>query len=367
MALPYHFASRRDEAQLFMCNQQSYHLGPLTLQLVTPDQAQQAQVAAAWQHLFRITLGAAPTAAAALRLQLVATPLPAAAAPPPLTPPAQGPIAVWPVAGDLTCRCGATLFQIDAGQPHAVGHVAADFWDFSLIVQRTFWQTLFFLLVRRTGCAFLHANALYPALGGPAAGVLLVGDCGSGKTTLTLSLLSAGWRYVTDDTVLLQLSTPTDVPPPGHDNAIRAYAVRRGFACTTTTMAQWPWLAALATQGVALHRHKVLIDPDALYPARFAPRCTPRLLCFPQICHTAQSQVRPLTPTQSFNALLGQPRNGLVAEPAFTPALLAHFRALVEQCASYELALGRDVFHDPAYVSALLLDLPVPALEATAV
>jgi len=351
-----------------MCNQQSYRLGALTLQLITADQLQQAQVAAAWQHLFRIAPGAAPDApAATLRLHLVAPPLPAAAAPPPFTPPAQGPIAVWPVAGGLCCRCGATAFQIDAGQPHAVGYMADDFWEFPLLVQRTFWQTLFFLLVRRTGCTFLHANTLYPADLGPAAGVLLVGDCGSGKTSLTLSLLSAGWHYVTDDTVLLQLSEPADPTPARQGNAIWAHAVRRGFACTTTTVAQWPWLAALAKQGVALNRQKVLIDPDALYPTGFAPRCTPRVLCFPQICHTAQSQVRPLTPTQSFQALLGQPRNGLLSEPAFTPTLLTHFQALVEQCASYELALGRDVFDAPAQVSALLLDLlPTPGLEVTA-
>lgn len=341
-----------------MCNQQTYRLGPLTLQLVTSDQAQQQQMAATWRHLFRIEPREAPDAAALpVRLHLVTTALPTEAeatlrtAPPPVS------VAVGPVPSGLCCRCGTTVFQIDTVQPHAVGHVAADFWDFPLIVQRTFWQTLFFLLVRRTGCTFLHANTLYPADLGPEAGVLLVGDCGSGKTSLTLSLLSAGWRYVTDDTVLLQLSEPANSPPAGPSNAIHAYAVRRGFACTTTTVAQWPWLAALAKQGVALNRQKVLIDPDAHYPTGFAPRCTPRVLCFPQICHTAQSQVRPLTPTQSFNALLGQPRNGLVAEPAFTPALLAHFRALVEQCASYELALGWDVFHAPAQFSALLMSV----------
>ena len=353
--------------RLFMIDKQTYHLGPLTLQLVTTDQAQQQQVAAAWRQLFRVEPGAAPGfTAPTLRLDLVTTPLSVApdAAPPPGMS-TQGPIDVLSVANGFYCRCGATLFQINAVQPHAIGHVAADFWDSSLVVQRSFWQTLFFLLVRRTGCTFLHANALYPATGEPSTGVLLVGDCGSGKTSLTLSLLSAGWRYVTDDTVLLQRSEPVDTASSRKVNLIQAHAVRRGFACTDTTLVQWPWLAALARDGVALNQHKKLVDPDPLYPGRFAPVCAPRLLCFPRIRPIDQSQVRPLTRTQSFQALLEQPRNGLITEPAFTPTLLTLFQAVVEQCAGYELEQGRDVFREPARVSTLLAELlPPSSLEA---
>lgn len=350
-----------------MIDKRFYRLGPLTLQLVTSAQAQQQRVVATWRHLFRIepvTLGAATSTL--LGVHLLTTPLPE---PSPLSPamPGAGPIAIGTTATGLCCSCGATRFQIDAVQPHAIGYVAADFWDLALVVQRSFWQTLFFLLVRRTGCTFLHANALYPAAQGSAAGVLLVGDCGSGKTSLTLSLMAAGWHYVTDDTVLLQRTDPVDPTSAQPVHAMQAHAVRRGFACTQETLARWPWLAALAAQGTALNRQKVLLDPDPLYPASFAPICAPRLLCFPQIRHTAQSQIHPLTPTQSFRALLTQPRNGLIAEPAFTPALLAHFHALVEQCASYELALGWDVFHEPAQLSALLLAcLSTSAPEAIA-
>lgn len=352
--------------RLFMIDKQTYHLGPLTLQLVTTDQAQQQQVAAAWRQLFRVEPGAAPGfTGPTLRLDLVTTALSVAPdAPPPPGMSTQGPIEVLAAANGLCCRCGATLFQIDAVEPCAVGYVAADFWDSSLVVQRSFWQTLFFLLVRRTGRTFLHANALYPAVQGPATGLLLVGDCGSGKTSLTLSLLTAGWRYVTDDTVLLQLDEAAGMAPSWQGHSIQAHAVRRGFACTETTVVQWPWLAALARDGVVLNRHKRLVDPDPLYPDRFAPVCAPRVLCFPRIRQSERSQVQPLTRLQSFQALLGQPRNGLVTEPAFTPTLLTLFQALVAQCAGYELELGSDVFREPARVSTLLAELlPSSSLE----
>ena len=77
----------------------------------------------------------------------------------------------------------------------------------------------------------------------PDTGVLLVGDCGAGKTTLSLSLIKAGWRYVGDDSVMLQMvddaaGTPAGKGPdqspdtelsvaPSRQVGVAAHAVRR--------------------------------------------------------------------------------------------------------------------------------------------
>lgn len=45
----------------------------------------------------------------------------------------------------------------------------------------------------------LHANGIVKN----GAGILLVGDAGSGKTTISLSLIVQGWNYLSDDVVLL--------------------------------------------------------------------------------------------------------------------------------------------------------------------
>ncbi|MFN8492582.1 MAG: hypothetical protein U0350_33585 [Caldilineaceae bacterium] len=346
-----------------MMYKQTYRFGPLILQIETTDLVQQQQVVvASWRHLFRIAPGATPTATGPtlrFRLQPAALSPAATVSPTAALLSSVGAIQVWQTDNGLQCCCGATVFQIDLVQPEAAGHVAADFWEYSLVEQRSFWQTLFFLLVRRTGCALLHANALYPEAWGAEAGVLLVGDCGSGKTSLTLSLITSGWRYVTDDTVLLQPGEPV--------GALQAHAVRRGFACTAQTAGQWSWLAALTSGGQALNRQKTLIDLDRLYPSSFAPTCSPRVLCFPRIAGATQSQVRALTRTQSFTALLGQSHNGLLCEPTFTRTLLTLFRALVEQTYSYQLDLGLDVFTEPAQVNALLMGvLATHTVEAIA-
>ncbi len=57
---------------------------------------------------------------------------------------------------------------------------------------------------------WVHAGAVQ--LGGLV--VLLPGEAGSGKTTLVLALLSAGWTYLSDDLAALDLGTHEIVPFP---------------------------------------------------------------------------------------------------------------------------------------------------------
>ncbi len=408
------FAQRSDKvnhvatlgAKLFLTpmHTQTYRFSPLTVQVQSATLAQHQQLAACWQQLFRIapadpnlpamtvTDGAGTRDGATIGVTL--WPAPRQAKMPPLSANALvasfGHVQIWQTDQGWHYTCGRTHLQIEAGLAQAVGYLAADFGNYLLAEQRGFWQSIFFVLARRAGCYFLHANALCPppatrASAGPAPGVLFVGDCGAGKTTVSLSLIKAGWRYVSDDSVMLQMvdagaATPSrkgphlvpyreiDLAPSGKVGAIAAHAVRRGFACTQQTAARWPWLAALLAGGPLLDGRKTLIDLDRLDPTSFVPCCRPRLLLFPRISGAAQSQVTPLTPAQSFSALLGQPHNGLLMEPTLTPALLTLFQALVAQTCGYQLDLGWDVFTEPAQVSTLLLcALSTPTPEAPAI
>lgn len=320
-----------------------YQLGPLVLRVAAAEPDQQ-HLRASWQQLFRIQPLATPATDLPM-LDLYFSPASQAPLPP---APRQllagfGASAIWQGDNDFQFTCGDTVITLAAGQ--AVGYLADDFWAYPVVEQRDFWQRVFFLLVRRLDCYFLHANALV-APDGTDAGVLFVGDCGSGKTTLTLGLLAAGWRYVTDDSVLLQLDGA---------GGVCAHAVRRGFACTAQTATQWPWLAPLFASGIALSRHKRLLDVDPLYPAHFLPWCRPRYLCFPRITDASHSQLTPLTPIQTFTTLLGQPRTGILVDPANAGVLLTLFKSLVHQTQGYQLALGQDVLTASPQVSQLLM------------
>jgi len=65
-----------------------------------------------------------------------------------------------------------------------------------------------FEALRFHGLYFLHAAALK---GPDGIGYLIVGNAGSGKTSLTLSLINAGFKFLSDDTVFLNLNGEKDV------------------------------------------------------------------------------------------------------------------------------------------------------------
>jgi len=62
--------------------------------------------------------------------------------------------------------------------------------------------------LRFHGLYYLHAAAL---TGPDGTGYLIIGNSGVGKTSLTMSLIEAGFKFLSDDTVFLRLSGDKDV------------------------------------------------------------------------------------------------------------------------------------------------------------
>lgn len=325
----------------------SYQLGPLSLQVDSDEEGLQQQLASSWQRLLRVEPVAAvttPVLTFTLTARPAASPLDAAPQVP-LATVRFGAMTIVRLATGFVLTHAASWLQVTDRQ--VTGYLAAAFWTRPLVEQRDFWQRLFFLLVHRVGCHLLHANALLPppAVARDHRGILLVGNCGAGKTTLTLSLLTAGWRYVADDSVLLQQAAAQ----------VTGYALRRGFACTDRTATAWPWLDAQWRTGARLNRRKRLIDLTDLEPERYVPWCQPAVLYFPRISAAPVSRVTALTALQSLTALVGQTSSGLLVEPAATPAIMQLYQHLATHCGAYELDAGQDVLAHPAQVSDLLL------------
>src|ERR687889_579156 len=95
--------------------------------------------------------------------------------------------------------------------------------EHSALARLVFEATM--VALRRCGLFELHAaGVVEPETGG---GLLVVGPSGSGKSTLATQLASAGWRYLSDDALLL------------HERGalVEARALRRQFALTERTIA----------------------------------------------------------------------------------------------------------------------------------
>lgn len=200
--------------------------------------------------------------------------------------------------------------------------------------------------LRQCGLFELHAAAVMPS--SREGGVLIVGPSGSGKTTLAMRLTAGGWLNVADDLVLLREDSLS----------AEAFAFRRVFAATETTLAAspLPGIDEATRQPSELEPSKRRLDPEVLFPGRFAPSCTPRTLVFSSITGEARSEARPITAPDALTRLLRMcpwaSYDAAVARPHVS--VLAR---LARQCASYALLAGTDLLNDPHAAPRLFASL----------
>ncbi len=209
--------------------------------------------------------------------------------------------------------------------------------------------------LRRCGLFELHAAAVGSPDSEPGArpaGVLLAGPSGSGKTTLAMRLTAAGWWNVADDLVLIREGSPQD----------EAFAFRRVFAATDTTLEACPTprVEAATREPSALEPSKRRLDPEVLFPGRFAPSCTPRALVFPVIRGGSRSETRPMAAPDALTRLLKMCPWATYDSAVARPHLDALAR-LAKQCSSHELLAGDDLLYDAEAAPRLFAPLAMGA------
>ncbi len=197
--------------------------------------------------------------------------------------------------------------------------------------------------LRRAGVYDVHAaGALDPVSG---AGALFVGASGSGKTTLTLRLMESGWRYVSDDMVVLR-ETP---------GGIEAEGLRRLFAVAATSIiarSGWRLRAALGAP-VASDPSKRRLEPEAAFPDSRAAICRPQALFFPRVTDAVETTIVAMPARMGMQQLLRHcPWATYDAQSA--PDYLRVLARLANQCRAYELHAGRDLLLAPERTADLL-------------
>jgi hypothetical protein len=195
--------------------------------------------------------------------------------------------------------------------------------------------------MRRCGLFELHAAGAVEPEGG--AGVLFVGPSGSGKSTTTTQLAAAGWRYLSDDTLLLCDS----------GERVEALALRRVFAVTEPTVST----SALAgreeflTDPVPFDPSKVRFEPQTVFPGGFQQSCAPRAIFFPLITRETESRTRRLSQAEAMASLIRICPWAGYDKPA-ARAHLGTLAKLARQAEAHELLAGTDLLGDPAKASS---------------
>jgi hypothetical protein len=258
-------------------------------------------------------------------------------------------------AGGGFCRTdGRTyIFERDGSAVRAVGgRRGVEVWvgggpasrERSALARLVFEASM--VALRRCGLFELHAaGVVEPETGG---GFLVVGPSGSGKSTLATQLASAGWRYLSDDALLLR----------GAGELVEACALRREFAVTEQTVAAGvlEGFEELLKEPVPFDPLKRRFKPHAIFPEGFSESCVPRALLFPVITNEPASRARRLTQTETMRGLLRMCPWACYDRPAAVTHLGLLAR-LARQAAGFDLQAGRDLLGDAGYSSDYLRGL----------
>lgn len=184
------------------------------------------------------------------------------------------------------------------------------------------------LLLGRMGRALVHAAAVVPPGGGAW---LLVGDTHAGKTTTTANLVRAGWRYVSDDHVVLHRDAAGRIAVEGLP---RPFHLDEGYE-----------------EGV-VHRRRGSTDARERFPGAWCRTAPLAGLLFPRVQADEPTALGPAGAGDALTALLRQ-SPWLLADRGCAPRVLALLReaALLP---AHALRLGMDTYADPPLLAERL-------------
>jgi hypothetical protein len=228
---------------------------------------------------------------------------------------------------------GASVLHLDSRRLRAEAALDSSFFAKPERLRQTFWTFGLLKLLRPLGIYSLHAAGL---VGPNGLGILVVGESGSGKSTLTVVLIRQGWRYLSDEAVLLRR----------RGERIDALSLRRDIYVDEGDARWHADLASGPTRWDRLGKKRQRLAIEAIYPAHRTTSCTPRTLVFPRIASSPRSNFLPLDQKRSWKRLLAQSGPQLFDRDTM-PGHLAVLQTLLLQTKSLELRTGRNVYDDP--------------------
>lgn len=235
-------------------------------------------------------------------------------------------IAVYPAAARLVC--------VWLGTSAHARHPVAIVNTLSYVVQAA---------LRRGGLYVLHAAGVVEPKSG--AGLVVVGNSNSGKSSLTIRLAHAGWRYLSDDMLVLDEA----------DGAIEAWALRRIFSVSARSLANCHLSGLEAALGAPANSDpsKRKLEPGIAFPGSFVESCRPRVLLFPTLTGKAASRVEKISSGEAMARLIRQ----CPWASYDTGTAREHLRALgmlAKQSNAFLLDAGRDLIEDSSSAPQLL-------------
>ena len=213
-------------------------------------------------------------------------------------------------------------------------------YDFGSKVLAQIISQAFSAALRRCGLFEFHSAGLVPP--GQDNAVLIAGGSGTGKSTLTLQLAACGWRFLSDDTLLLEK----------RDHGIEVHALRKFFALTadTITTMRLPQVAPAVAAGTLKER----VTPLDLFPQGQIQRSQPDAIFFVTLSYLAESRIQKLTAAEAMGRLIRLCPWAAYDKPTAAEHLSV-LGALAKESAAFDLFAGTDLLEDQTLAAQLCL------------
>jgi hypothetical protein len=174
-------------------------------------------------------------------------------------------------------------------------------------------------------------------------GVLIPGKSGSGKSTVALACLDAGYHFLGDDWV------GVDAAP---DGAFTAHALYASALLDPAHAMRFPHLQRYAIPFSGSGRPKSLLLLGPLFPARLGRSATLRALALPRIVERATVGCRPASKADALRILA--PSSILTLRPRSGREGLDRIARLVDRLPAYWLEIDGDLDEIPRRMDEIL-------------
>jgi hypothetical protein len=200
--------------------------------------------------------------------------------------------------------------------------------------------------LRRCTLYEVHAAGLIEPLSG--AGFLLVGDSNSGKSSLTVRLANAGWKYLTDDMLVIK----------DEESGVKALALRKLFSIAPSSIAASGLSQLNSALGTTVNsdRGKRRLEPSNAFPGRFEAECTPQVLCFLSISKKQNSAVTEISQSDAMIKMIKHCAWSSYDEIG-AAGFLKTLGRLVGQARCFQLSAGLDFLEDHLLPGKFLSEL----------
>lgn len=236
---------------------------------------------------------------------------------------------------------GVAAFRVDAAVGRAVGLITPEAFAYPHILANTYTLFALLLLLRARGLYHLHAAAIVS----PRDELWLI--CGAqraGKTTLTTALGLAGWRPISDDSLLVSAAAA----------GAKLRALKKYFHVGDELLQRWPAL-------VGVTRHHQYLDRTCIGGLEFFDARQLADTSFRRVDHLVLPQIvnepiSRLTSLARSAALLKLAEQSLYFQlwPEHTAQQWRLLGELAGAATCHYLLAGNDILQDPTHAARIL-------------